>query len=139
MSPSEPLETLALTLAVLVLFIAFTWLMSFSPQAVVRWQAKSHHRTYKESRRLSDEEIDKLPQLPWDRTLMGKRSEFLQRGNAARSPTRLTKVYRTIGLIGWVMLGCTLVSMLMAVIAQINSGEMLSGIHSRDGAHVAIM
>ena len=120
MSPSEPLETLALTLAVLVPFIAFTWLMSFSPQAVVRWQAKFYHRTYKESRRLSDEEIDKLPQLPWDRTLLGKRSEFLQRGNAApESYTRLIKVYRTIGLIGWVMLGCTLVAVLMAVIAQI--------------------
>lgn len=120
MSPSEPPETLALTLAVLVPFITFIWLMSFSPQAVVRWQAKFYHRIYKESRRLSDEEIDKLPQLPWDRTLMGKRSEFLQRGNAApESYTRLIKVYRTIGLIGWVMLGCTLVAMLMAVVAQI--------------------
>jgi hypothetical protein len=120
MSPSEPLETLALTLAVLVPFIAFTWLMSFSPQAVVRWQAKFYHRIYKESRRLSDEEIDKLPQLPWGRTLMGKRSEFLQRGIAAPEPyARLIKGYRTIGLIGWVMLGCTLVAMLMAVVAQI--------------------
>lgn len=120
MSPSEPLETLAVTLAVLVPFIAFTWLMSFSPQAVVRWQAKFYHRIYKESRRLSDEEIDKLPQLPWDRTLMGKRSEFLQRGIAApESYTRLKKVYLTIGLIGWIMLGCTLVAMLMAAVAQI--------------------
>lgn len=119
MSPSEPLETLALTLAVLVPFIAFTCLMSFSPQAVVRWQAKFYHRIYKESRRLSDEEIDKLPQLPWDRALMGKRSEFLQRGTAApESYKRLTKAYRTIGLIGWVMLGCALTTMLMAVVTQ---------------------
>lgn len=119
MSPIETLETLALAVVVLVPFITFTWVMSFSPQTVVRLQAKFYHRVYKESRSLSNEEIDELPQLPWDRALMGKRSEFLQRAIAApESYIRLTKAYRTIGFIGWIILGCTLAAMRMAVVTQ---------------------
>lgn len=120
MSQIEILENLALTFAVLVPFTTFTWLMSFSPQTIVRWQARFYQRIYKESRRLPDEEIDRLVQLPWDRALMGKRSEFIQRGIVApESYTKLIRAYRSIGIIGWIMLGCTFATMLMAAVAQL--------------------
>ena len=54
----------------------------------MRWQAKFYHRIYKENRRLSDEEIDKLPQLPGDRDSWGNAASSYNAVLLRQSPTK---------------------------------------------------
>lgn len=80
---------------------------AFSPQTIVRLQAQFYRTSYKTILKRSDKEIDQPYQLPWDRALMGRRSEFIVHGNEApESYTSLLKYYRIFGVTVLVIFGC---------------------------------
>lgn len=102
----------------LFIFLPVIAVAAFSPQTIVRWQAQFYRTAYKTMLKRSDEEIDQPFQFPWDRALMGRRSEFIVRGNEApESYTGLLKGYRIFGVIGLVMFGCVFSIAIMWVLS----------------------
>ena len=86
------------------------------PREIVRWQGKFYKRAYKDISKLSDEQIDQRYQLPTDRMLMGRRSEFIRQ--ASENPEQyqsLISIYRRMGLALLLMLGIALGFLLIAI------------------------
>lgn len=79
------------------------------PHKIVRLQGKFYKKGYKDIGALSDEEIDQRYQLPLDRMLMGRRSEFIRQ--ATENPEQyqsLIGVYRRMGFAILLVLGFVL-------------------------------
>ena len=78
------------------------------PARVIALQGRLY-RKYYHAIGLSTDEIDRGFQLPTDRLLMGKRSEFLQ--HAEEDPSRfrvLILIYRSIGILIGILLLCAI-------------------------------
>lgn len=70
------------------------------PQKLVAVLGKFYRRAYKTFHKMSDDELDSISQLPADRYLIGRRSEFIR--YAPEEPQRFTRLiiaYRIAGLI----------------------------------------
>jgi hypothetical protein len=102
---------IVLLLLVILVVLPIGAVFAFSPQTIVRLQARFYRTAYKEILKQPDEAIDKPYQMPWDRASMGKRSEFIVKGDEhPESYTKLTRYYRALGVFWLILFGCSLVS-----------------------------
>ncbi len=95
-----------------------------SPQTVVRVQAHFCRTAYKSILNESDEKIDEQFRLPWDRALMGKRSEFITRGSENPEAYKgLTRYYRAFGIAILLLFGCAFFTVVMMACLMGNIGK----------------
>ncbi len=65
---------------VLIFLVGGTFVLFFAflPHKIVQLQGRFYRRVYKTYRKMTDEEIDSMYQLPTARFFMGVRSEFVR-------------------------------------------------------------
>ena len=90
----------------------FAFILIFYPHKIVQWQGNEYRKFYKRLN-MSDDDIDRTPQLPSDRALMGKKSYFIN--EAPENPEKFTGLIVIYRLFGVVVLA-TLILVLMGVI-----------------------
>ena len=82
----------------------FAFILLFYPHKVIQWHAGEHRKFYKRLN-MSDDDIDRIPQLPTDRALMGKKSNYIN--EASENPEKypgLIVVCRFLGVFMAIML-----------------------------------
>lgn len=87
------------------------------PHKIVEWQGRFYRRFYKIYRKMTDQEIDSIFQLPTDRYFMGPRSQFI--ANAPREPgkyTRLIRVYRVFGIVMFLVWSIIVIGVLCSIL-----------------------
>lgn len=73
----------------------------FLPAKLVKFQGRFYESFYNEQKGFSDRELDSFEQSPWDKYLMGRRSQFVR--EASDRPEQFPKLIRTYRIIGIVM------------------------------------
>ena len=87
---------------IICFFVIWTVVLLFFPHKVVEFLGKFYRRAYKTNRNMSDDEIDSLFQLPTNRYLMGRRSEFIR--FAPEDPQRFTRLILACRIAGLILL-----------------------------------
>ena len=94
----------------------FAFILLFYPHKIVQWQGSEYRKWYKGQFNMSDDDIDRTPQLPTDRALVGKRSHFIN--EAPENPEKFTGlilIYRIFGVV--VMLFLALVGVIFFLVS----------------------
>lgn len=93
-------------------FIAYV--LTFRPQWILRLQATNQRKWYKDSMKMSDEEIDRLPLFFLDRNYVeGSRSNFIN--NAIDHPEEFEWAMTSLRVLGAAFWGLFIVSLLFVI------------------------